>query len=236
MALSVQNRKLQAAEALRQEVLTARIAPDADLDEAALCLRFGLSRTPMREVFRDLAGDGYLSLHANRGARAAPLSHKTLRAFFQAAPMIYGAVLQLAAENATAAQIVELKQAQEEFCDALQSGGAAERALANNRFHALTGDMAYNPYLVPSFRRLLIDHARIGMTFYQPASATPPAKLQTASDQHEAIIAAIAARDAAAASQLAQDHWALSRDEIARFVMPAALDAPMGALLTKETA
>lgn len=228
MAESVQNKKASAAAALREAILTAAIAPDQDIEEAVLCEQFGLSRTPMREVLRDLAGDGFISLQTNRGARAAPLSHKTLRAFFQAAPMIYGAVLQLAAQNATKAQIVALKEAQSCFVAALASGNAADRALANNRFHEITGDMAGNPYLLPSFRRLLIDHARIGMTFYRTEGVTPSPKLQIASDQHDAIIAAIEDRDSVTAGQLAQDHWALSRDEIARFVMPSALDAPMG--------
>ena len=31
--------------------------------------------------------------------------------------------------------------------------------------------MAGNVYLLPSFNRLLVDHARIGMTFYRPQSA-----------------------------------------------------------------
>ncbi len=240
MTDSPHGRKIQAATYIRSAVLTLELRPGADLDEQQLSTRFGLSRTPLREVFRDLAGEGYLSHRANRGVRVSDLSHTTLRAFFQAAPMIYGAVLQLAAQNATPAQIAELKAAQEQFKAALATDSAAERSLANNRFHEVTGDMAANPYLLPSFQRLLIDHARISMTFYRPENSpgNPPnsTRQAEANAQHDAIIAAIETRDSAAAGQLALDHWELSRSQIESFVMPDGLDAPLGALPQKVPA
>ncbi|MGB1209013.1 MAG: GntR family transcriptional regulator [Paracoccaceae bacterium] len=225
---------------LQDQILTTALPPGADLDEAQLSRDFALSRTPLREVLRALAGAGYVELRANRGARVSQMSFGQLRSFFQAAPMIYGAVLQLAAGAATSEQLDRLRAAQDVFDAALQSGDARDRTLANHRFHDITGDMAHNPYLLPSFRRLLIDHARIGMTFYRAGSSTrsPTGSAQVvsqteaqraASQHHHAIIAAIARRDAAAAMALAHDHWQLSRDQIETFVMPAALDLPLGA-------
>ncbi len=222
------SRKSELAEHLKVSILTLRLQPGADLDEAYLSEAFGLSRTPLREVFRQLAGEGYLDQRANRSTRVSEMSHTTLRDFFLAAPMVYGAILRLAARNALPDQIDALKDAQRSFCSALQSGSAEDRALANNRFHDVTGQMSGNVYLLPSFNRLLIDHARIGMTFYRPRNTGLTENLSEASRQHDAIIAAIEAGDEAAAAQLAEDHWNLSRDQIELFVMPDALDVPMG--------
>ena len=36
------------------------IAPGSMLDESALSEEFGLSRTPLREVYQSMAGEGYL--------------------------------------------------------------------------------------------------------------------------------------------------------------------------------
>lgn len=221
-------RKSELVEHLKVSVLTLELQPGADLDEAKLSAAFGLSRTPLREVFRQLAGEGYLDLRANRSARVSEMSYRTLRDFFLAAPMIYGAILRLAAMNRTPAQMHDLNAAQEVFKEALRRGSSADRALANNRFHEVTGEMAGNIYLLPSFKRLLIDHARIGMTFYRPQSAKMTENLSEASAQHDAIIAAIEAGDDQTAAKLAEDHWNLSRDQIEMFVMPDALDVPMG--------
>ncbi|MGX9351132.1 GntR family transcriptional regulator [Shimia sp. W99] len=215
---------------LKMSILTLRIAPGSDLDEAELSEAFGLSRTPLREVFREMAGEGYLDLRTNRGARVSEMSYTTLRDFFLAAPMIYGAILRLAALNATAAQVEALKGAQDDFRAALRSGSGADRALANNRFHEITGEMAGNVYLLPSFNRLLIDHARISMTFYRPGDTKMVENVSEASAHHDDIIAAIEARDAERAAALAEAHWNLSRGHIEMFVMPDALTMPLGTL------
>jgi len=158
----------------------------------------------------------------------ADMSYATLRDFFLAAPMIYGAILRLAAQNATRDQIDDLIIAQEDFKKALSQGDIAARSLANNRFHEITGEMAGNIYLLPSFSRLLIDHARISMTFYQENLDHSSDKIQAASAQHDAIIEAIKLRDSERAADLAIAHWNLSRDQIEQFVMPSALDHALG--------
>lgn len=226
--MPAKDRKAALLADLKRAILTTELRPGEDLDEVAICARFGLSRTPVREVFRDLDGLGFLDLRENRGPRVAELSHTTLRDFFLAAPMIYGAVLRLAARNATTPQIAALKLAQEAFRTALREGNSVERTLANNRFHEITGEMAGNTYLLPSFQRLLIDHARIGMTFFRPQTNDMAANLSEASAQHDEIIAAIEVGDETRAAQLAEDHWNLSRHQIELFVMPTALDVPMG--------
>ena len=233
MADTVKSRKDDLNQHLKVEVLTLGLRPGSDLDEAYYAQQFALSRTPLREVFRQLAGDGYLEVHPNRGVRVAEMSHTSLRDFFLAAPMIYGAVLRLAALHATQAQLADLQSAQETFRKALASGSGPDRALANNRFHEITGEMCGNTYLLPSFQRLLIDHARISMTFYQPHG--DPSSQSTAADHHDDIITAIANRDADAAAQLADAHWNLSRGEIESFVMPTPLDVPLGVLPTTDT-
>jgi DNA-binding GntR family transcriptional regulator len=230
MTDAAKSKKAELYDSVKTSVLTMALRPGADLDEARLSEDFALSRTPLREVFRQLAGEGYLDLRENRGARVSEMGHTTLRDFFLTAPMIYGAVLRLAAKNATEPQIARLRAAQEVFKSALHKGSSADRALANNRFHEITGEMADNVYLLPSFHRLLIDHARISMTFYRPQDAKMAANVAQASAQHDAIIAAIAAGDEQAAADLAVEHWNLSRDQIELFVMPAALEMPLGTL------
>ena len=222
--------KAELYEYLKQAILSLELPPGADLDEAALCRKFSLSRTPLREVVRRLACEGYVVIREHRGARVSEMSHTVLRDFFLIAPMIYRAVLNLAAENATLAQVEALKAAQEEFEAALRGGTAAERALANNRFHEITGEMAGNVFLLPSFNRLLIDHARIGMTFYRPQNSEMTKNLSEASRQHVEIISAIEDGNGAAAGRLAVEHWNLSRGMIEMFVMPSALDLSLGAL------
>lgn len=222
------SKKAICVEDLRRRILTQDLEPSAYLDEVELAETYGISRPPLREVLRQLAGEGYVVLQENRGAQVAPMTHKTLRNFFVAAPMIYAATTRLAAEHATPAQIVKLKECQWSFRQAIRSGDAAERALGNERFHSIIGEMADNEFLMPSLRRLLIDHTRIGMTFYNPRKAALARQRELAADQHDQFIALIEAGEADAAADLAVTHWELSRAQIESFVTPVSIDIPLG--------
>lgn len=229
-------RKKRVYDGLRRDILTLQLPPGADIDETSLAAAFGLSRTPLREVLQQLAGEGYVSMRENRGSRVAELSHQTLRAFFQVAPMIYAVVSRLAAQHARPHQVAALKQAQRAFKAALKQGTVEERTLANNRFHAIVGEMAHNSYLQPSLQRLLVDHARIGMTFYRPKNDRMAANLAEASRQHDALIDAIEQGDEVAAAALTEAHWTLSRDQIEMFVMPRGLDTQLGDMTPAQSA
>ena len=93
-------------------------------------------------------------------------------------------------------------------------------ALENHRFHELIGEMAANDYLMPSLRRLLIDHTRLGQMFYRPASAAEVVAVKKASQHHDQMIAALEAGEAGLMVSLTLEHWDLSRDRIERFVRP----------------
>lgn len=228
METDSRSKKVHCIEDLRRRILTEALEPGAYLDEMELADTYGISRPPLREVLRQLAGEGYLVLQENRGAQVAPMTHKTLRNFFVAAPMIYAATTRLAAEHATKVQIVRLKECQWAFRQAIKSGDAAERALGNERFHSLIGEMADNEYLTPSLRRLLIDHTRIGMTFYNPRKLALASQRELAADQHDQFIDLIEAGDADAAAALAVAHWELSRAQIESFVTPDSINMPLG--------
>ena len=63
-----------AADALRQAVLSGRLAPGAPVVEAALARALGISRAPLREAIRELLDEGLLVQHrAWGGVTVAPL-------------------------------------------------------------------------------------------------------------------------------------------------------------------
>lgn len=228
MTNATRSRRTICLDDLRRRILTQEFEPGCYLDETRLSEAYQISRPPVREILRQLAGEGYVLLQENRGARVAPMTHKTLRNFFVAAPMIYAAVSRLAAENARPAQIRQLKDVQLLFRAAIRDGDTCERALMNERFHAIIGEMADNEFLTPSLRRLLIDHTRIGMTFYNLRNMALAEQRALAADQHDEFIALIEAGDADSAADLAVAHWELSRLEIESFITPAGIHIPLG--------
>jgi DNA-binding GntR family transcriptional regulator len=205
---------------LKKQILTLVLEPGTSLDEQSLSKRYSISRTPLREIFRKLAGEGYLDIVNNRGASVSSMNHKVLRDFFVTAPMIYAAVGRLAAENARPEQIEMMKTAQAKFKQASDKADAGEMVYWNDQFHSLMGDMADNPYLAPSYNRLLIDHARISQTFYRPRNTNMTGRINTAVDHHDQMIEAIERTDSQRMVDLIIEHWELSHDLMDYFVRP----------------
>ncbi len=205
---------------LKRRILTLKLDPGASLDETSLSAEYGISRTPLRDVFRQLAGEGYIQIRDNRGTIVSPMSHKSMRDFFMAAPMIYASIARLAAQNAQPAKIAELKEAQAQFRAAVAEGRPEDMVFWNDRFHFVMGEMADNQFLMPSLRRLLIDHARIGETFWRARSADMKMRIEVAADHHDRFIDLIEAGDAEGAVALTLEHWSLSRDHMEMFVRP----------------
>jgi DNA-binding GntR family transcriptional regulator len=210
-------------ETLKRQILTLELPPDHDLDEASLSEEYGISRTPVRDVLRQLAGEGYIDIRENRGARVIPMNHATLRDFFLVAPMIYEAVGRLAVHNFTATQMTQLKKCQERFRSAISRRNPEALVVENNRFHEIIGEMANSTYLKPTLSKLLIDHARIGYTFFRPVNDDMEADLATACEHHDEFIRAIAERDEATVVRLVFEHWELSRGNMEMYIAPKAL-------------
>ncbi|MEL6575472.1 MAG: GntR family transcriptional regulator [Pseudomonadota bacterium] len=208
---------------LQRRILTLDLTPGAHLDETRLSEEYGISRTPLRDVFRQLDGEGYIEIREHRGTIVSPMGHKTMRDFYLAAPMIYSAVARLAARNARASDLAALRDVQDDFRASVAGGDLDGMVFWNDRFHLLVGEMADNPYLMPSLRRLLIDHARIGQTFWRSGPHDDGERIEAAAAHHDAFIAAFEAHDEEAAVRLTRAHWDLSRSHIESYVHPEPL-------------
>lgn len=139
--------------------------------------------------------------------------------------MIYAAVGRLAVRNVKLRQLMDLRGVQDRFRNASLAGDAIAMVLSNNRFHEIIGEMSADAYLQPSLGRLLIDHARIGHTFFRPRTDDQPNRVLTAVAHHDSFIEAIDARDEDAFVDLVFKHWELSRENLKLFIVPEGLKA-----------
>jgi DNA-binding GntR family transcriptional regulator len=217
---------------LRERILSQDIAPGLGLDEVSLSAHYKISRTPLREILHRLAGDGYVEIEENRGARVASMDLSVMRVFFQTAPLVYSNIARLAAENRTSQQLDALKATQHSFAAAARARDTADAALLNHQFHEQIGQMAQNPYLFTGLKRMLIDHTRLSQTFFRPQSEADIVRIAKSIDQHDAMIAAIQARETALAIDLTLQHWDLSRDQMEKYVRPDPL--PLDVISMKD--
>ena len=208
---------------LKSEILMLARAPGTPLDEASLSRHFSISRTPMRDILRQLAGEGYVVITQNKGAMVAPMDPKSMRNFFMTAPMIYATISRLAAQNATPADIDRLAETQRHFKQAVSAASVEELVHYNDRFHYQIGEIADNAYLMPSLQRLLMEHARIGQTFWQAHDVKQAENITEATRHHDEFIDCFAAHDEEAAVALTLAHWELSKTNMDDYIRPSPL-------------
>ncbi|HEY0213365.1 MAG TPA: GntR family transcriptional regulator [Paenirhodobacter sp.] len=203
--------------ALRQAILRLELRPGADLDEAMICARFDVSRTPVREALIRLTAEGLVSSGRGRGARVAAMDLLNLRDFFEGLDILQRALTRLAAMRRRPQDLVCIHE-HLLACEAAAAQRDVDRITETNyAFHAAIGDAAQSSYLQYSHHRALVEGMRIGHVSFvehDGVSATLQSHLAATLDDHRALYAAIEAQDKDAAERIAGEHVALFRDRI----------------------
>jgi DNA-binding GntR family transcriptional regulator len=200
--------------ALEELILTGELAPGTVLRQDEISRRFDVSRTPVREAFRQLTALGLVSFSPNRGVRVRTLDRDQWRQASIARAALEGLVAELAAVAITPEQLAELDEAAKQFADhseQLRSGitGSKREQVAfawieaNERFHKVIVTAAGAPFigeLIDSVRRVFSGHTR-----WRPGSAADRL-YEVDVRQHTALREALAAGNPDAARALATAH------------------------------
>jgi DNA-binding GntR family transcriptional regulator len=98
-----------AYERIRDLVLSGDLAPGARLGQVELAERFGISRTPVREALRRLAGEGLVDNLSNRGFRVVELGLGAVMRRLEVRAIVEPSIARLAAERRTERDVEQLR-------------------------------------------------------------------------------------------------------------------------------
>jgi DNA-binding GntR family transcriptional regulator len=189
---------------LREQILTLELPPGSIVDEIQLAERFGMSRTPIREALVRLAGEGLIDTLPNRSTMVAPIDFANLHTFFDALTLMYRVTTRLAAEFHKPADLARIRKLETHFAEAVARGDDLAMIAANREFHVAIAEAGRNPYYLGLFARLLDEGRRILRMYYY--TDFKPGAPHPYTQEHDAIIAAIAARDVALCDDLGRRH------------------------------
>jgi DNA-binding GntR family transcriptional regulator len=132
---------------LADEIVRSAIAPGTALDETELALRFGVSRTPVREAIRLLASNGLVEIRPHRAALVARPSAQHIAEMFEAMAELEALCAGFAAERMTGHERRVLEDTHENLRRLIQSGDPQRYHEVNEAFHATIYSGAHNSYL-----------------------------------------------------------------------------------------
>jgi DNA-binding GntR family transcriptional regulator len=202
------------AEQLRRLIQSGEIAPGSRLRQNEVAERFGVSTTPVREAFAELARDGIVRLDAHRGATVFRPSLDELFEIYEIRGALEPLATELAAARATAEELAELEAI---LLEMRRTVTPARYVELNETFHAKISDMSSRPRLstiLAALRKAAINY--IYLTVPQP-DAEYAAAMQA---QHEEIFEAIRGRHAGRARRAARAHLRTTAQHVTTLVRP----------------
>lgn len=193
--------KTAVTEALRAAILTGEYAPRQRLVEIDLCERFDTSRFILRSALQELSAQGLVEFQRNRGARVRDISLDEAIEITEVRTLLEGLLAGRAAERVTKAEAAVLRGIVKDMHAAVGKSELLVYSGLNARLHATIRDIAAHETAGRLLRQLRDQTVR-----HQFSLSLVPGRPTVSLPQHEAIVAAIIARDAAAAEQAMREH------------------------------
>ena len=207
--------KARAYKALKAAIMDLNIyAADAEqrLDERDLSLRFGISRTPLREALAQLEQEGLVRIVPRRGIFIARKTKAEILDMITVWAALESMAARLAASSATNKELADLQKLIV-FSGDEAAANTGEYSDANIRFHQTIIGLGRNP-LIGEITDSLFLHVRAirQRTIFEADRA------RRSIADHTAIVAALVARDADRAERLVREHTMKLRDHVERHV------------------
>lgn len=186
---------------LRSLITDGTLRPGMKVPERELCERFGVSRTPLREALKVLAVDGTVILTPNRGATIAEVTLEELDEAFPVIGALEALAGEIACQKITEAELVEIRALHDEMVKHWKAGAAQEYFHCNRRIHEMIMSATRNSCLQSHYSTLAM---RISNIRY--VAGIDPERWRQAIEEHEAILAALEARDGAELARILRAH------------------------------
>lgn len=200
---------------LRQMIIHGDLAPGDKVPEKALCDRFAVSRTPLREALKVLASEGLVTLAPNRGATVSELTLADLAEAFPVMGALEALSGEMACRNITDAELSEIRSLHLAMVTQYERGDLTAYFGLNQQIHERLLDAARNQTLATVYRSLA---GRIRRARYLANMSAD--RWTQAVTEHEQILEALEHRNGVALARILKRHLANTfetvRDGLAR--------------------
>ncbi len=186
---------------LRQAILKGELKPGERLTEIQLANKLGVSRTPVREAIHMLEQEGLVRMIPRKGALVADITEKNLRDVLEVRRALEELAVKLACERITSDGIQDLKQAGENFKQALSKADVMEIAQADVHFHDVIYAATDNQKLIQLLNNLGEQMYRYRVEYLKDRSVFPQL-----AREHDEIVRLIESRKQAQAVQAMRVH------------------------------
>ncbi|EFC79754.1 transcriptional regulator, GntR family [Parafrankia sp. EUN1f] len=220
MATSLRSDVDPLVDSLYELIRTGELSPGQRVDQREVSERLNVSRTPLREALRAMAADGVLVRTPNAGYDVAKLSAADLLQYYSIRAFLETEVLR-SLRWPDAEQLAALKETNES-CRAAAEDATIDRLVSSNRsFHLMM--FSWSPLTI--MYKEILRVWRVSEPYRALHLSNPERRRRVAVD-HDKMIAAIEAEDAAKLVRLMDEHRGRSR-ALLQDMLGSALTGPL---------
>jgi DNA-binding GntR family transcriptional regulator len=201
--------RAQIHDRLRAAILSGELAPGTPMVEAEVAAQLGASRTPVREALRRLESEGLLVPRGGRGTVVRSLDRDEVVCIYEIRRSLETLAARRAARNIDEAGLQRLHAIVDEMADVVDDPSAMERK--NTAFHDEIVRIAGGERLTR-----MITELREETIVYRLLSIADSARRHETLAEHREILAALRARDEAAAERTMATHVAAAAEVLTR--------------------
>jgi DNA-binding GntR family transcriptional regulator len=196
---------------LRAEIVSGQIAPGEKLSEARLAERFGVSRMPVRDAFKELENAGFVTIEERRGTFVRRTSRSEILDLFEVREAIEGMAARLCAYRANNDLLAKMDEAIEAMSRQVKTLDMDGYSQTDERFHQLIMSGASNDWLSDHYR-LLVQHLHRGLL--SSIVTRREGRMDRSLAEHVEIMRALHAHDPQGAENAMRNHVHNGRMEL----------------------
>ena len=191
---------------LAEDIIAGVIVPGQKLEEKTIAEQFQVSRTPVRDAFRQLEGTGLIETKAHRGSTVINLNTDQLADIFEALGEIEALCAKLSAQRMSTMERKKLENLHRESKQPIDSKDDIRYSDFNERIHKAIHDGSQNATL----QSLSADLWQRLAPFRRAVFFKREDRMVRSGDEHDEVINAILTSDTERAFSAMRNHVANS--------------------------
>lgn len=196
---------------LREDILNGKYKEHEELKEVSIGEEMGVSRTPVREAFRQLELEGLIQIVPNKGAYVTGITAKDVKDIYMIRSSLEGMCARLATENISKEQLEEIEENVYLANYHASKGHMEQMAELDNRFHHILYEACSSKML----QNLLQDLHQYVIRIRKKTLSTKERGIAS-NEEHRQIMEAIKAGNPDEAERLATCHMINAYDNMVK--------------------
>lgn len=191
----------QVVTAVRDAILGFKLEPGQRLVERELVEQLGVSRATVREVLRQLAAEGLVTVVPQRGAVVTALSADDAADLYEMRASLEALAVRRFVQRADPSHVADLRAAVEEIARTAEGADPSDQLAAKDRFYEVLFTGSGSPPLQQTLAGL---QARVRLL--RATSLAAPGRPRQAAAELAAVVDAVEAGDADRAAAACAEH------------------------------